>query len=303
MSTPKVQASDYNSTTSPAVCAPMIIGQTLNLCVSRTDPDTIWLEHDDVGEIPLSFEDSPDAKPGDTLRVFIYSDSQANPVATTRTPAVFPEQCACLKVRSVTELGAFLEWGIAKDLFLPFNEQRRPVQEGAKECVMVYVDNSGRLAASSRLDKHLPDNDQGFKAWQAVSLLIYQRTDLGFKAVIDNRAIGLLYKDEVFTTVKVGQRVKGFVKRLRADHRIDLALQPPGEQVKDDISNDILQHLNEHHGVSTLTDKSAPELIYDTFGVSKKNFKRALSSLYKRRIISIEPDRIVLVDNTKSKRG
>jgi len=279
----------------------MIIGQTHDLCVSRTDPDTIWLEHPDAGDIPLPFDEAPKSQLGDTLRVFIYSDSKAKPVATTKMPAALPGECVCLKVRSVTELGGFLEWGIAKDLFLPFNEQRRPVQEGTKECVLVYIDNSGRLAATSRLDKHLPDNNEGFDAWQPVSLLVYQRTDLGFKAVIDNRAIGLLYKDEVFKTVKVGEQVDGFIKRLREDHRIDLALQPPSDQVKDSISDDILQYLNEHHGVSMLTDKSAPEVIYETFGVSKKNFKRALSSLYKRRIISIESDRVVLVSKSDSK--
>jgi len=276
----------------------MIIGQTHRLRVARTDPDTIWLEHADAGEIPMPFDDAPQCKVDEILSVFIYADNRSQPVATTKTPVVMPGNCACLKVRSVTDLGAFLEWGIAKDLFLPFNEQRRPVQEGAKECVLVYIDNSGRLAASSRLDKHLAQNDKDFKAWQAVSLLIYQRTDLGFKAVVDNRAIGLLYKDEIFQKVKPGQSINGFIKRLRADKRIDLALQPPSEQVKDTLGDDILQYLNTHHGVCTLTDKSPPEQIYDTFGVSKKNFKRALSSLYKRRIISIEPDRIVLVKSS-----
>lgn len=278
----------------------MIIGHSHDLRVSRTDPDTIWLEHADAGEIPLPFAESPESKPGDTVRVFIYSNTNANAVATTANPAAVAGECVCLKVRSVTELGAFLEWGIAKDLFLPFSEQRRPVHEGSKECVLVYIDNSGRLAASSRLDKHLPETDDGFKAWQAVSLLVYQRTDLGFKAVVNNRAIGLLYKDEVFSQVKVGQRIDGFIKRLRPDHRIDLALQPPSDQLKDSLSDEILQYLNQNHGVSMLTDKSPPEAIYDTFGVSKKNFKRALAALYKKRIISIEPDRVLLVANKHS---
>jgi len=275
----------------------MIIGHNHDLYVSRTDPDTIWLEHADAGEIALPYGEAPNSQPGDKLRVFVFTDTNANPVATTQSPLAVAGECACLKVRSVTELGAFLEWGIAKDLFLPFSEQRRPVQENSKECVLVYVDNSGRLAASSRLDKHLPETDDGFKAWQAVSLLVYQRTDLGFKAIVNNHAIGLLYKDEIFTNIKVGQRVDGFVKRLRPDHRLDLALQPPSDQLKDSLSDEILQYLNQHHGVSMLTDKSAPEAIYDAFGVSKKNFKRALASLYKKRIISIEKDRVVLVSH------
>lgn len=311
---PLVQAQapawDYNSTLSPALCAHMIIGINHKLHVSRTDPDTIWLSghvgetnnntesssgnSGSPAEIPLPFDEAPQARPGDEVDVFVYSDAQANPVATTKTPIAILGECACLKVRSTTELGAFLDWGIGKDLFLPFSEQRRPVQEGAKECVLVYLDNSGRLAASSRLDNHLVDTDEGFEAWQKVSLLIYQRTDLGFKAVINNRAIGLLYKDEIFSDVKVGQSTIGYIKRLRPDHRIDVALQPTNDQVKTDLTDTILQHINQHDGILLLTDKSAPEEIYSEFGVSKKNFKRALSALYKQRKIVIEADRVLL---------
>jgi len=286
----------------------MIIGHTHHLSVSRTDPDTIWLEYPHAGElvskivgkdapseIALPFDDAPGSQPGDQLHVFVYSDSDANPVATTKMPAVQLGQCANLKVRSVTELGAFLEWGIGKDLFMPFSEQRRPVQENSKESIVVYLDNSGRLAASSKLDTHFTELNDGFSAWQSVSLLLYQRTDLGFKCIVDNRAIGLLYKDEIFTEVKVGQLMEGFVKRLRQDRRIDLALQPPGNQLKNDLGNEILSYLQQHEGVSLLTDKSPPEAIYAAFGVSKKNFKRALSALYKQRRIIIEPDRVVLV--------
>lgn len=273
----------------------MIIGHTHHLLVSRTEPDTIWLNHPQQGDIALPFDEAPTACPGDKLKVFVYNDSNANPLATTKMPEAQLGQCANLKVRSVTDLGAFLEWGIAKDLFLPFSEQRRPVRESSKETVVVYLDNSGRLAASSKLDSHFGELDDGFDAWQAVSLLLYQRTDLGFKCIVDNRAIGLLYKDEIFKDVKVGQQLDGFVKRLRQDRRIDLALQPPSGQIKNDLSNEILSFLQQHEGVSTLTDKSPPEDIYATFGVSKKNFKRALSALYKQRRIVIEPDRVVLV--------
>ena len=196
-------------------------------------------------------------------------------------------------------MGAFLEWGIEKDLFLPFSEQRRPVQEGAKECVLVFVDNTGRVACTSRLDHHLDETDEGFSAWQEVNLLIYQRTAMGYKAVINQTAIGLLYNDEIFTDIKIGQQVTGYVKRLRQDHRIDLALQPPSDQLKRELSDVLVQYLQEHDGISLITDKSSPEIIYDTFGVSKKNFKRALSALYKQRRITIEADQVLLVSKDR----
>ncbi len=276
----------------------MIIGCSHDLPVLRADPDTLWLDTSgtgsDIKEIPLPFDEAPQATPGDSLHVFVYSDAQANPVATVQMPVAQLGECACLNVRATTEHGAFLEWGIAKDLFLPFNEQRRPVHEGLKECVLIYLDNSGRLAATSQLDKHLSETDEGFEAWQKVSILIYQRTDLGFKAVIEHRAIGLLYKDEIFSDIKVGQTTTGYIKRLRQDHRIDLALQPTNDQLKASLTNDIIEYIKAHDGVSLITDKSAPDDIYAAFGVSKKNYKRALSALYKQRRIVIESDRVIL---------
>ncbi len=273
----------------------MIIGNTHSLPITSVEPEQIWVSHHQIGEIPLPYDDAPDSKVGHELNVFIYTDSLGKPVGTTKQPLAQLGQCACLKVSSITDAGAFLDWGIAKELLLPFAEQRRPLEEGSKETVLVYLDNSGRLAASSRLDHHLPDTDDDFNAWQSVSLLIYQRTDLGFKAVVDDRAIGLLYKDEIFQNIKVGQQVTGFVKRLRQDHKLDLALQPPAQDVKETLSETILEHMAKHNGECKLTDKSDPQDIYNTFQVSKKNFKRALSNLYKQRLILIEADRISLV--------
>lgn len=290
---------DYNSTLSLAVCVSMIIGNTHLLPITSIEPEQIWVRHPQIGEIQLPYDDAPESAVGHELQVFIYTNSHGNAVGTTKQPFARLGECACLKVSSITDAGAFLEWGIAKELLLPFAEQRRPVEVGSKESVLVYLDNSGRLAASSRLDHHLPDTDDDFNAWQQVSLLVYQRTDLGYKAVVDNRAIGLLYKDEIFQNLKIGQRVTGFVKRLRQDHKLDLALQPPSQDVKASLSEIILEHMANHHGECLLTDKSEPQDIYDTFQVSKKNYKRALSSLYKQRLIVIEPDRIVLAKDGK----
>ncbi len=275
----------------------MIIGNTHNLSVSSIDRETVWLDAPEGLQIPLPLVEAKRASVGDRVQVFVYTDANANPVATTSEPLAKLGECANMPVRQVSEIGAFLDWGLPKNLLLPFNEQRRPIDEGNRETVLVYLDKSGRLAASSRIDHHLQTDDSGFDAWQPVSLLVYQRTDLGFKAIVDNRAVGLLYKDEIFTQVKVGQSIDGYVKRLRQDHRLDLALQLPAAQLKDDINAAIIQYLKNNNGVSYLTDKSDPNAIYAEFGVSKKNFKRGLSALYKQRRIKIEPDRVLLVNS------
>jgi len=221
-------------------------GEIAELTVLSTNREFITLDAQELGHIQLAAEQAPKAEPGTSLPVFIYTDAQARPVATMREPLVKLGECASLKVVDITNAGAFLDWGLEKNLLLPFAEQRRPLEIGRHESVLVYLDNSGRLAASSRLDHHLPETASDFKPWQAVSLLIYQRTDLGMKAVVDNRAIGLIYKDEIFKSVRVGEKHSGFVKRLRYDKRIDLALQPPSQKVKPELSHRIMEYLNEN---------------------------------------------------------
>jgi len=277
----------------------MEIGFTYSLPVTRRTQTHLELDAGNLGAALCPITDAPDASTGDSLRVFLHTDSQAKLVATTATPTVERDKIATLKVSEVPQAGAFLDWGLDKELLLPFAEQRRPVEAGRYESVLVYLDNSGRLAASSRLDHHLPDQATDFKPWQSVSLLVYQRTDLGFKAVIDDRAIGLIYKDEVFQRVRVGERIDGYIKRIRADGRIDLSLQARSRDGHDDLSNLILDYLKEHDGVSELHDKSSPEDIYRVFKVSKKNFKKAVGSLYKSGAIKIEATRIVLNDSDK----
>ena len=277
----------------------MDIGYTYSLPVTRRTQAHLELDAGDLGTAVCPTGDAPDATVGDSLKVFLYTDTQSNLVATTATPTVERNKVATLKVSAVTNAGAFLDWGLDKELLLPFAEQRRPVEAGRYESVLVYLDNSGRLAASSRIDHHLSDrahDGNDFKPWQSVSLLIYQRTDLGFKAVIDNRAIGLIYKDEIFQRVRVGELATGYIKRIRADGRIDLSLQPRSRDAHDDLSQAILDHLHANDGVCKLHDKSSPDDIYRTFKVSKKNFKKAVGSLYKSGAIRIEAAQIVLSD-------
>lgn len=282
--------------------ADMLIGYTHLAEVVRSDADQFLLSLPESTEdidaqdlIPMPVEDAPEARVGDQFKVFVHSDSRGFPVATADQPMVQRGQCATLKVADITNAGAFLDWGLKKHLLLPYAEQRRPVETGHHESVLVYLDNSGRLAASSRIDHHLTDEPEGFSPWQSVSLLIFQRTDLGFKAVVEDRAVGLLYRNEIFQPIRVGDRMSGFVKQIRNDGRLDLALQQPNRLRENELPERILDWLKQHDGVGTLTDRSDPEEIMATFQVSKKNYKKALSALYRERQILIEPSRIVLV--------
>ena len=277
----------------------MQIGYSYDLQVTDLNRESIILDARTLGPVALPIAEANSAKVGDTLNVFIHSGVDGTAVATCKQPLASRDQCASLKVVDITNAGAFMDWGLDKNLLMPFAEQRRPVEIGRYECVLVYLDNSGRLAASSRLDHHLPETVDDFRPWQPVSLLIYQRTDLGLKAVVDNRALGLLYKDEIFQSIRVGESHKGYIKRLRHDGRIDLSLQPPSKQLQPDLTDNIITYLQQNNGVCELSDKSSPEAIQAIFKVSKKNFKKALSTLYRERKIVIEPDRIVLPDNEK----
>lgn len=273
------------------------IGYSSELLVKEVDRERIVLDGQHLGPVTMEASEAPQAEAGDTLSVFLLSDGRGAPVATIGKPLVQRGQCASLKVVDITNAGAFLDWGISKNLLLPFAEQRRPLEIGRFESVLVYLDNSGRLAASSRLDHHLPETVDDLKPWQAVSLLIFQRTDLGLKAVVDNRAIGLLYKDEIFQSIRVGENHSGFVKRLRHDGRIDLTLQPRAKEIKPELSARILTFLENNNGICHLSDKSSPEAIQAVFQVSKKNFKKAISGLYRERKIVIYADHIALTSS------
>ncbi len=275
----------------------MQIGHTQELTVLERNRNILLLDGGDGVTVPLPVDEADASlEAGDSLSVFIFVDASGKPLATTRQPLVERDQCASLKVVDITNAGAFLDWGLSKNLLLPFAEQRRPLEIGRHESVLVYLDKSGRLAATSRLDHHLPEIADDFRPWQEVSLLIYQRTDLGLKAVVDNRALGLLYKDEIFQNIRVGEEHKGYIKRLRHDGRIDLSLQPLSKALQPELSDAIISYLQENDGVCELSDKSSPEAIQALFKVSKKNFKKALSTLYRERRIVIHAEHIELAD-------
>ncbi len=276
----------------------MFVGNIIKVRIASNDGVDALLEHKSGEQWRVSssklIDAAPEAKLGDELDAFIYTDSQGQPVASLKTPLATIYQCANLKVSSLAEGGAFLQWGIEKELLLPFAEQRRPLLPDQYECVTVYLDNSGRLAASSKLDLRLPDTSEILRQGQEVTLLVYQKTDLGFKAVINNHARGLIFKDEIFSPIKPGQTVTGYIKRIRDDGRFDLTLRKRDNNSQQALTDTILKHLAANGGTSSLHDKSPPEEIYATFNVSKKEFKKALSTLYKQRKISISADSVSL---------
>jgi len=273
------------------------IGKINNLQVVKSLDHGIYLDGGDLGEILMPSRYVPeDCQVGDTLEVFIYLDSADLLLATTETPYVMVDECAYLKVVDVNQAGAFMDWGLPKDLLVPYGEQISPLNIGQSYTVLAYLDeNTNRIAATQKLDSHLSEEAQYFKPGQAVDILIFGKTELGYKAVINNTHIGLIYKNEVFQTLTHGEKLKGFIKTIREDRKIDLCLQLPGKDARDDLKTRILNHLKKNDGESTLTDKSSPDDIYQCFAVSKKNYKKAIGTLYKKRLIRIEEDKITLL--------
>ena len=272
------------------------IGKMNHLQVIKKKDFGVYLDGENLGEILLPTRYLPEnCKVQDWLDVFIYLDSNDLLIATTETPYVMVDQCAYLKVVDVNDMGAFLDWGLPKDLLVPYNQQDKPMQPGHSYVVFVYLDEStNRIAASSRLSRFLSEESDYFETGEAVQLLICGETELGYKAVINNLHLGLIYHSEVFTPLRYGQSIQGYIKNIRDDGKIDLTLQLPSERTRDTLGAQILAHLEAHGGTSTLTDKSPPEQIYQQFGVSKASYKKAIGALYKARLIRIDKDKISL---------
>jgi predicted RNA-binding protein (virulence factor B family) len=273
------------------------LGHYNKLCVIKRADIGVFLDGDQYGDILLPRKYAPESlRIGDEAEVFLYNDSEDRIIATTLKPKAQVGECAYLKVVSTNEFGAFLDWGLPKDLLVPFSEQQRPMQKGYSYTVYLFVDEETlRIAASTKLERHLSVDVSSFKPQQAVDLLIYGKSDLGFKAVINGTHLGQLFEGETFQRLHFGERVKGYVRQVRADGKIDLMLQLPSELTRDDLSNSIVDHLRQNEGVSTLTDKSPPDDIYQAFGVSKASYKKALGKLYKQRTIMIEKHQITLL--------
>ena len=273
------------------------IGKTYKLKAIKKLDFGVYLDAGDLYEVLLPKRYVPrDLEMGDEIEVFLYLDSEDRPIATTDIPKAQLGEFAYLNVVDINNTGAFLDWGLMKDLFVPFAEQHRPMEVDHSYIVYIYLDKvKGRLTASSKIDKFLDDEKpHDFTPQQAVNLLIANTTDLGFKAIINNSHWGVLFENEVHQRLSFGQRIDGFIKRVRDDGKIDLSLQG-GKETRDKYEKIILSYLKQQGGFAQVHDKSDPKLIADLFGMSKKAFKKAIGSLYKQKIINIEKDGINLV--------
>jgi hypothetical protein len=234
---------------------------------------------------------------GDWVDVFLYFDSEDLLIATTETPKVQVGRCEMLKVIDINNAGAFMDWGLPKDLLVPYSEQLKPMEVGYSYVVYVFHDqDSDRIAASTRLQDYLAEESVWVKPRQAVDLLIAGRTDLGYKAVINDQYLGLIFRDDAFRPLKVGERLPGFIKNIRSDGKIDLVISQGTLQGDHDLGEQIIESLRASGGISTLTDKSEPGEIYRSFKVSKKKYKQALGSLYRSKRILLSAEKIQLVD-------
>jgi predicted RNA-binding protein (virulence factor B family) len=234
----------------------------------------------------------------DWLEVFVYLDSQDKPVATTRTPFVEVGQFASLQVVDVSAFGAFMDWGLDKDLMVPRREQVANMQIGKTYMVYVYLDERDkRITATTRIDNRLHNENHGrFKKGQPVNIQIWRKTELGYAAIIENSHLGMLYENEIFQKLRYGQKLTATIKNIRDDDLIDLSLNAPAKQSYDELPEKILAYLRRNHGTSSITDKSPPEEIYDTFAVSKVNFKKAVGRLLKEKKVALEPGKIRLLE-------
>ena len=257
----------------------------------------VYLNGDEDGEILLPKRYVPEGtKPGDILNVFIYLDMEERLVATTLQPYVQVGEFACLQVAWVNQFGAFLDWGLMKDLFVPFREQKMKMQKGKRYVVHVHLDEeSYRIVASAKVEHYLSTEKPEYQPGQEVNVMVWQRTDLGYKVIVENQFSGMLFHNEVFQPLEAGMHLSAFVKQVRPDGKIDLELQKAGARKVDDFSEVLLQYIKDNDGFTPLNDKTDAEVIYQTFGVSKKTFKKAVGDLYKKRLVVLEEGGIRLV--------
>ncbi len=233
----------------------------------------------------------------DWLDVFVYYDSEDRLIATTRKPYAQVGEFAHLKIVDVNNVGAFADWGLEKDLLIPFQEQIKRLETGRSYTVRIYRDRStGRLNGSTKIDKFLRPINQGkFEAGQKVNIMVWRKTEIGYSAIIENSHVGMLYNNEIFQPLRYGNKLTAQIKQIREDDRIDLSLNKKARDQYQELPDKILAFLKDNDGVSTLTDKSSPEDIYKTFAVSKSNYKKALGRLYKERKIKLSAERIEIL--------
>ncbi|MBL4759928.1 MAG: GntR family transcriptional regulator [Mariprofundaceae bacterium] len=274
-----------------------MIGHINTLTVIKEVDFGLYLDGDKLGEILLPIRYVPqDCKVGDNIDVFLYHDSEDRIIATTETPYAMVGECAYLKCIATNKAGAFLNWGLMKDLLVPFNQQKPPMEEGKSYVVCLYVDDqSGRIAASAKLDRFLfQDSDEDFKIGEEVALLNANKTDLGHKVIINHSHWGLLHEQRLSRPIRRGERFTGYIKNIRNDGKIDVSMHLNTREKLDDTAEDILKELRVNANFLALTDKSSPEDIFEQLSISKGLFKKSIGTLYKKKFIRLESDGIYL---------
>lgn len=274
------------------------VGQYNELEVVKELDFGIYLREGDV-EILMPTKWVPQGtKIGDFLNVFIFRDSDDRLIATTVKPFATADTFAFLEAKQVNEIGAFLDWGMDKDLLVPFREQQHKMQAGKSYVVFVYVDEeTDRLVASAKLSRFIERDHIDIQDGDIVDLLIYSETDLGYNAIVNNLYSGLIYKNEIFEAIRVGDSMKGFVKHVREDNKIDLSLQKSGFELVDDVKWRILNLMKQNGGFLALSDNSSPEEIKSTLQISKKAFKKAIGALYRERLVKLTEKGVTLVQS------
>ncbi len=275
----------------------MQLGQYNTLTVKRITGVGFYLADEEQKEVLLPNKYIPDGlRVGDAIEVFIYTDSEDRPIATTLKPYVTLNNFALLHVKQANNIGAFLDWGLEKDLFVPFKEQTAKMREDGDYVVYLFHDEkSNRLAGSNKISRFLDNENIELKTGEEVNLMVFGKSDLGFKVIVNNRYEGLVYSNEVFQPLKNGQPLKGFVKTVREDKKLDVTLQKPGFENMEVNTQRVLTYLQGNKGFLPLTDNSTPESIAEVLQMSKKNFKKAIGILYKKQMVQLHDDGVYLI--------
>lgn len=272
------------------------LGEYNELKAHRSTDNGWYLVDEENNEVLLPNKYVPEEfKEGNAINVFLYKDSEDRIVATTQKPKIVVNEFACLQVKQVNKFGAFLDWGLEKDLMVPFSEQKNKMQEGESHVVrLVHDTKSDRLFASAKLNKYLIKDHMVVASGDEAEAIIVDESDLGYQAIIEDAHLGLLYRNETFRTLEIGDRLNVFIKKIREDGKIDLTLEKPGFAKVEPSAQKILNKLKENDGFLDLHDKSHPLLIAETLEMSKKTFKKAIGNLYKQRLIILEKNGIRL---------
>ena len=278
----------------------LFIGKYNTLTIERVTSVGMFLSDVEGEEVLLPNQYlTDDMHVEDVIKVFVYLDSEDRPVATTETPKIIRNEFAVLQVKDVSEHGAFLDWGLIKDLFIPFREQSVSMEIGDWHVVYLYLDQkSSRLIASTKIDRFLENERLTVKEGDEVDLIIYQKTDLGYNTIVNQYHKGLIYGNEVFKDLKIGDKLKGFVKKIRPENKLDISLNKSTTEQIEPAAQNILDELKKAGGFLDLSDGSSPEEIHKRLEISKKVFKKAIGGLYKNGTIRIAPEGIYLLDKT-----